>query len=121
MLAPGVENVPGAGLDRDAEAEPLEVAGDAAGAGGEVRGERVEMHMVEGQRDAVVAEVGEEGEGIGQAEVGQAVGAVGEAQGFRAGTAHVALTFLDSRRATGISASSPAAVRCAPAREASTA
>ncbi|GDY57693.1 hypothetical protein SVIO_083160 [Streptomyces violaceusniger] len=83
--------------------------------------------MVEGQRDAVVAEVGEECEGVAQAEVGQTVGAVGEAEGFRggaagvAGAAHVALTFLDSRRATGISASNPAAVRCAPAREASTA
>ncbi|QWA25015.1 hypothetical protein KJK32_37600 [Streptomyces sp. JCM17656] len=37
--------------------------------------------MVEGQADAVVAEVGEQGEGVVEAEIGEAVGAVAEAEG----------------------------------------
>jgi hypothetical protein len=36
--------------------------------------------VVEGQTHAVVAEVGEEGEGVVEAEVGEAVGAVAEGE-----------------------------------------
>nr|WP_163017067.1 hypothetical protein [Streptomyces chartreusis] len=40
--------------------------------------------MVEGQAEAVVAEVGEQGEGVVEAEIGEAVGAVTEAEGVTA-------------------------------------
>ncbi len=70
------------------------------GAGREVGGERVEVHVVEGQAHAVVAEVGEQAEGVVETEVGEAVGAVAEAQGQRGRLVrgHVMLTFLMARR-----------------------
>ena len=128
MLAPGVEHVAGAGLDDDGEAVPVELPGDRGGPTGEVRRERVEMHVVEGQRDPVVAEVGEQGERVGQPEVDQPVGAIAEPQSAGpdgAGPvpvgAHVGLTRRDSRRATGHSVASPAASRGAPPRASSAA
>jgi hypothetical protein len=39
------------------------------------------MHVVEGQAYAVVAEVGEQSEGVVEPEVGETVGSVAEAQG----------------------------------------
>lgn len=83
VLAARVEHIAGARLHRDAQAERVQPVRDPAGAGGQVVGERVEVHVVEGQADAVVAEVGEEGEGVVEAEVGEAVGAVAEAEGVR--------------------------------------
>ena len=81
VLAPRVEYVAGAGLDGDAQAEFVQSAGEFVCAGSEVGGQRVQVHVVERQTDAVVAEVGEEGEGVVQAEVGQAVGAVARSGG----------------------------------------
>ncbi|GAA3292970.1 hypothetical protein GCM10020295_13610 [Streptomyces cinereospinus] len=85
MFAARVEHVAGARLHGDAQPERAEPPGDAAGAGRQVRGERVEVHVVEGEADAVVAEVGEQGEGVVQAEVGEAVGAVAEPERPRGG------------------------------------
>ncbi len=59
------------------------------GAGREAGGERVEVHVVEGEADAVVAEVGQQAEGVVEAEVGEAVGAVAEAQRQRGGSCAV--------------------------------
>lgn len=95
VLAARVEDVAGAGLDGDLEAEGGQPLREALGAGAEVGFEGVEVHVVEGESDAVVAEVGEEGEGVVETQVGEAVGPVSEAQ------AHVGLTFLAIRRATG--------------------
>jgi hypothetical protein len=81
VLAARVEHIAGARLHGDTEAERVQPVRDPAGAGGEVGGERVEVHVVEGQSDTVVAEVGEEGEGVVEPEVGETVGAVAEAEG----------------------------------------
>ncbi len=81
MFVARVEDVAGAGLDGDGQAEAVERAGHLARAGGEIRGEGVEVHVVEGQADAGIAEVGEEIEGMVETEVGEAVGAVAEAEG----------------------------------------
>ena len=59
VLVPRVEQVAGAGLDDHAEAErgqPVRHRGDPAGQPGRVR---VEVVVVQGERDPVVAEVGE--------------------------------------------------------------
>ena len=53
------------------------------GAGGQVRRERVEVADVEGERDAVVAAVGEQRERVVEAVAGQAVGVVGVAEHHR--------------------------------------
>lgn len=116
VLAPGIEDVPGAGLDGDGQAQGVEAACQLTGARREVGGEGVEVHVVEGEGDAVVTEVGQEGQGVGQPKVGQAVGAVGQAKRTRRG--HVGLTFRDSRRAAGTRAISAAPVPGAPARAA---
>lgn len=112
VLAAGVEDVPGPGLDGDAEAQLLEPGRHPTGAGAEVRGEGVEVHVVEGQADPVVAEVGEEAEGVVQAEVGESVGAVAEAD------RHVGLTFRARVRASGTSPMTASPVPAAPARAA---
>lgn len=81
VLAARVEYIAGAGLHGDVQTERVQALCKAAGAGGEVRGEGVEVHVVERQADAVIAEVGEEGESVVETEVGEAVGAVAEAEG----------------------------------------
>ena len=55
-------------------------AGDRGDPAGQVRRERVEVVVVQGQRDAVVAEVGDDGERVVEPVVGEAVGAVAEPQ-----------------------------------------
>ena len=80
----------------------------------QVVGERVEVADVEGEGDAVVAEVGEQGEGVVEAVVGQAVGAVAEPDRARAAPrperrrvavvgpgAHVGDTRREAARASG--------------------
>lgn len=138
MFAARVEYVAGAGLHGDAQTERVQPPGEAAGAGGEVVGEGVEVHVVEGQADAVVAEVGEEGQGVVEAEVGEAVGAVAEAERVGGGTvsgpvrtlfrvpAHVMLTFLmadlfANHRPAGARAATRRDVALAPERAASAA
>jgi hypothetical protein len=85
VLAARVEHIAGARLHRDAQTERVQPVRDPAGAGGQVGGERVEVHVVEGQSDTVVAEVGEEGERVVEPEVGETVGAVAEAEGREGG------------------------------------
>ncbi|CAM5699097.1 hypothetical protein SGRIM128S_09752 [Streptomyces griseomycini] len=86
VLAARVEYVARSRLHRHVQTERVQPSGDPAGAGGEVGGERVEVHVVEGQADPVVPEVGEEGEGVVEAQVGEAVGAVPEAERTRGGS-----------------------------------
>src|SRR5690606_22547723 len=132
VLAAGVEDVAGAGLDGDPEPECVQPPGDPVGAGGQVRGEGVEVHVVEGQADSVVAEVGEQTEGVVETEIGEAVGAVAETQGdglprgrlcdlaaapvpvARRVVAHVMLTFLIAARRAN---HRPAGARAATRRE----
>lgn len=71
--------------------------------------------MVEGQADALVAEVGEQAEGVVEAQVGEPVGAVSEVEG------HVRLTFRARLRARGTSPMTARAVTGAPARAVSAA
>ncbi len=91
--------------------------------------------MVEGQADAVVAEVGEEAEGVVETEVGEPVRAVTETEGGRGGPvpgrrrarcrllvpcrrglwAHVMLTFLMAALLANIR---PAGARAATSRDA---
>lgn len=115
VLAARVQDIAGAGLDGDPEPEGGEPTGDLAGAFGEVRGQGVQVHVVERQADAVVAEVGEEPEGVVEAEVGEPVGAVAEVEG------HVGLTFRARERARGTSAMTARPEPGAPARVASAA
>ncbi len=118
VLAARVEHVAGARLHRDAQPERVQPAGDPAGAVRQVVAERVEMHVVQRQADAVVAEVGEEAEGVVEPEVGEAVGAVAEAEGGRRGgvrgVAHVMLTFLMAALLANIR---PAGARAAISRD----
>lgn len=142
VFAPGVEHIAGARLHGDRQPELVQPVREAAGAGGQVRRERVQVHVVEGQPDAVVAEVGEEGEGVVETEVGEAVGSVAEAEGVgfggargrrgtgrrevrpgvRSGLAveglgvHVTLTFLANLPASGARAAVSSAVTGAPER-----
>ncbi len=88
VLATRVEHVAGARLHGDAQTEGVQPRGDPAGAGGEAVGERVEMHVVERQADAVVPQVGKEGECVVETEVGEAVGAVPEAERGRSAIVH---------------------------------
>lgn len=113
VLAARVEDVAGARLDGDAEAVPVEDARHLPGAGGQVGDQGVQVHVVEGEADAVVAQVGEDREGVLQAEVGQAVRAVSPAD------AHVTLTFGAMRCASGARAAVIRAVpgACGPGRE----
>src|SRR5690606_34296162 len=98
----------------------------------QVRGEGVEVHVVEGQADSVVAELGEQTEGVVETEDGEAVGAVAETQGdglprgrlcalaaapvpvARRVVAHVMLTFLIAARRAN---HRPAGARAATRRE----
>lgn len=81
VLAPGVEEVGGAGLDRHVESVPGQVPGDRVHPPGQVVRVRVEVTVVEGERDAVVAEVGEDREDVAEPVVGEAVGPVAESEG----------------------------------------
>jgi hypothetical protein len=64
-------------LSRPSSVEP---AGQRRRAPGEVGGERVVVGDVEGERHAVVAGVGEQGQRVVEAVAGHAVGVVGVAQ-----------------------------------------
>ncbi len=115
VFAARVEHVAGARLHRDAQSERVQPPRDPSGAGGEVRGEGVEVHVVEGQTDAVVAEVGEEGERVVEPEVGETVGAVAEAEGLegierRVLRTHVTLTFFANLAPSGARAAMRRAV-----------
>lgn len=115
VLAARVEDITGPRLDGHAEPQSAEPVRHVPGAGGEIRGQGIEVHVVEGEADAVVAEVREESQGVVQAEVGEPVGAVAEAD------RHVRLTFRASVRARGTRPMTASPVPAAPARAASTA
>lgn len=85
VFAPWVEHIAGARLDGDRQSERVQAVREAAGTGGQVRREGVQMHVVESQTDTVVAEVGEQGEGIVETKVGETVGAVAESDRGGAG------------------------------------
>lgn len=80
VLATRVKDIAGAGLEGDVQPEGVQSVREVSDADGEVRGERVEVHVVERQSDTVVAEVGEQGEGVVEAEIGEAVRAVAETE-----------------------------------------
>ena len=77
VLGARVHEVARAGLDDDAEAELVAPRAHPLGPRRSVVGERVEVLHVEGERDAVVARVGEQRERVVEPVVGQAVGVVG--------------------------------------------
>jgi hypothetical protein len=79
VLAPRIEQEPRAGLDDDPEPRGPEQVADAMNflARG---GERIEVVPVEGQRDTVVPERGEDRDDVGQPVVREAVGVVPEAE-----------------------------------------
>ena len=95
VLAAGVEQEARARLEDDGEAELLQPGGERVHAGGEVAGERVEVQVVERERDAVVAVVREQGERVVEPVLPEPVRDVGQAE------AHVTARFRASRRATG--------------------
>lgn len=138
VFAARVEHIAGTRLDGDVQAERVQASGKPMGASGEVGRQRVEVHVVEGQPEAVVAEVGEKGEGVVETEVGEPVGAVAEAEGSDgAGAsgsvlrlavsrtpglwAHVTLTFLPNLLPSGARAATSRAVVAAPERAVSAA
>ena len=106
MLVPRVEQVAGAGLDHDGQVELGQPARDRRRAGGEIRGERVEVRVVEGQRDPLVAQIGDHRQRVVQAMVGEPVGAVAKS--------HVAATFRERRRARGKASATGSAARTDP-------
>ena len=85
------------------EPERLDLGAQPRGARAHARRERVEVDVVERQRDAGVAVLGQQLERVLDPVVGQAVGDVAEAQ------AHVTARFFAARRAIGHSAATPAA------------
>ena len=91
VLAPRVQQVTGAGLDDHGEVRARSSRPrDLGDPPGQVGGVRVEVAVVEGQRHAPVAEVGDDRERVGEPVVGEPVGAVPEAQaGCAVGAAHV--------------------------------
>src|SRR4051794_16509842 len=58
VFAAWVEHIAGARLDGDRQPERVQAVREAAGAGGQVGGQGVQVHVVESQTDTVVAEVG---------------------------------------------------------------
>jgi hypothetical protein len=114
VLAPRVEQVSRAGLDHHREVEPAQQIGGAGNLPGGVRRERVQVVMIQRERHAGVAELGDHRERVGQPVVGEAVGAVAEAQ-----PAHVADTFRTRAAATGAASATRAPGAAAPARAAS--
>ncbi len=80
MLAARVEQEAGAGLDHQGQPELLRQRADAGGPGGQVRAEGVQVVVVERERAAVVAEVGDQAQGVVEPVVGEAVGVVAVAQ-----------------------------------------
>src|SRR5690606_22517621 len=108
VLAPRVEDVPRAGLDGDGEAEPLEQRRGLRDPAGEPGRERVEVLVVEGEGDALVPELGDDGEGVRQPVVGEPVRPVGQAHG------HVGEIPFAAARNRGPAAMRPAAAPTAP-------
>ncbi len=92
VLAVRVEQVPRAGLDDAPQPEPVQQPGDVLGLLDHVVGVRVEVVVVEGERDGGVAEVGDHPQRVVEAVVGEPVGAVAEVE-----AGHVGLTFLRQR------------------------
>ena len=76
MLAAGVEQEPRPGLDDAAQLVALEGLPDAADLAREVVAERVERVDVQRQRDAAVAQLREDRQGVLEPVVGEAVGVV---------------------------------------------
>jgi hypothetical protein len=93
VLAARVDEVTPARLDDDRHTQRREPVGDLVDLAVNVRRVRIEMPSVQGQGHAVVAEVGEHGQGVVQPMVGEPVGPVREF--------HVGETFRDNRRASG--------------------
>lgn len=60
MLAERIEDVASSGLDHDRQAELVQPSADLGDPAGQVRPERVQVKVVEGQRDPVVAQRGQE-------------------------------------------------------------
>jgi hypothetical protein len=112
VLAARVEDVAGAGLHRDGQTERVEPVGDPRDAPGQAGAHRVEVHVIQRQPDAVVAEFGQYIQCVIEPQIAQAVRAVAQTD------THVGLTFLASRRATGTSPASSAAETGAPERAA---
>jgi hypothetical protein len=79
MLAARIEQVARARLDDAAEAVPVQQAGQRLGARNPTLRHRVEVVVVQRERDAGIARIGDEGDGILQPVVGGAVGVEGEA------------------------------------------
>ncbi len=80
VLLARIEQVARAGLDHAAQAEIAQEVGKSGRAPLPPRFHRVEVVVVERQRDAVVARVGDQPHRVVQAVVGRAVGVVGEAE-----------------------------------------
>src|SRR5207249_10168233 len=80
VLAPRVEEKPGAGFHDGAQPVPCQEVGHAAGLPTPARRQGAEGVMVERQGAALVAQIRKNGEGVVQAVVGEPVGVVAEAQ-----------------------------------------
>ena len=98
VLVPRVEDVARARLDDDGQPVVGERLRGARGLGGRVVGEGVEVRLVEGEGDTVVAEPGDHRAGVGEAVAGEAVAAVAEAQAALSRGAHVGLQRRDRAR-----------------------
>src|SRR5690606_31058348 len=92
----------------DAEPQFGQSRRDTTGLCRHVVGERVQMRVIQRQRHSRVTEIGDDGQGVVEPVVGETVGAVTESQ-----SAHVGLTFLASRRASGRTVTRNAAPRTA--------
>ncbi|WP_419808755.1 hypothetical protein [Sphingomonas sp.] len=79
VLVARVQQMARAGLDHAAQLEPIEQPADAVDLASSLVRERVEMIVIQRQRDAVRLRVGDQ-QGVVQPVVRRAVGASGEAQ-----------------------------------------
>lgn len=118
VLAPRVEQVAGPGLDHQPQVQFGEPVAECRHPGRQRGRERVQVVVVEGQRHPLVAQVGDDPQGVVEPVVGEAVGAVAEPQAGhrrlprRTGAAdrHLAAVLM-SRTASG-----PAGGRAVPPR-----
>ena len=90
VLDPRRKHEPTLVSDDHTEAVAAQECGHLGCSGGELGRERVEVGVVERERDPVVAEVGEHGQRIAQPVVGEAVEAISEAQTHVADTRLIA-------------------------------